>query len=388
MKNVSENNRIGRAGRQHAFTLVELLVVIAIIGILIALLLPAVQAAREAARRMQCTNNLKQLGLAVHTFHSARNALPPIGIFVYCKSIFPMLFPYCEQMGAYEIIETGGKAGSMWAGSTLEKEFAHGDWFMNGTGNYLTSQEQNALSSVPFMKCPSRRAGVATCEVNEPGIYLNAGPRGDYCTVVAKREPEAFPVHCWHYFAHDTTPLTDQGAGPATFRGPFRRASLTFTAPYDGTNGGYWPWCTSVSLNTSMALWADGTSNQIIFGEKHIPAWAVGASSSPEYTWDISYLSAGWDWYGNSGFARVALDWPAANFQVIARSPNESGIPRDAHVNDSRFWYSQYGFGSSHAGTLNFALGDGSVTSVSVTVPPQLIYRLSDVSDGNPVSLP
>ena len=377
--------KTGKIGGLTAFTLVELLVVIAIIGILIALLLPAVQAAREAARRMQCTNNLKQLGLAVHTFHSARNALPPIGIFVYCKSIFPMLFPYCEQMGAYEIIETGGKAGSMWAGSTLEKEFAHGDWFMNGTGVYLTSQEQNALSSVPFMKCPSRRAGVAMCEVNEPGVYLNAGPRGDYCTVVAKREPAGFPVHGWHFFSFDAT---GSGVPAAHLRGPFRRAALTFSDGYDATNGGFWPWCTSVSLQTSMALWADGTSNQIIFGEKHIPAWAVGASSSPEYTWDISYLSAGWDWYGNTGFARVALDWPDVNFQVIARSPNESGIPTDAHVNDARYHYSQYGFGSSHAGTLNFALGDGSVTSVSVTVPSQLIYRLSDVSDGNPVSLP
>ncbi len=93
-----------------AFTLVELLVVVAIIGILVALLLPAVQSARESARRTQCINNLKQLGLALHNFESSQGGLPPLGDYqqagnsVYW-SVQTRLLPYIEQASLQDLID-------------------------------------------------------------------------------------------------------------------------------------------------------------------------------------------------------------------------------------------------------------------------------------------
>src|SRR5688500_12419399 len=89
---------------RKGFTLVELLVVIAIIGILIALLLPAVQAAREAARRYQCTNNLKQIGLAMHNYHDINGKFPPSRIARGDYITWAVLIlPYMEQQAMYEL---------------------------------------------------------------------------------------------------------------------------------------------------------------------------------------------------------------------------------------------------------------------------------------------
>ena len=213
-----------RPRRPHGFTLVELLVVIAIIGILIALLLPAVQAAREAARRTQCQNNLKQIGLAIHNYHDTFKAYPYSRVDTR-ETWAVLILPYMELKNLQDL------------------------WDFKK--NYYSQSDAVRLVNVAGYICPTRRAPP---QISTAGDVLQGttnphvpGACGDYAACVG-----------------DPTGNTDYFPGqnaPPPANGIFRYKS-------------------SQLLNTASVL--DGLSNTFLVGEKHIPnsMWGKGVDSS------------------------------------------------------------------------------------------------------------
>lgn len=204
-------SRMGRSG----FTLVELLVVIAIIGILVGLLLPAVQSAREAARRMQCTNNLKQQGLAIHMHHDTYKYFPAGGYNPWdtVGSWATAILPYIEQQSLANL----------------------------NTNKNVDILRYRGGPTVFF--CPSRRGSVAT--VSQGGRYLM-----DYASATPANTPNS-----WDQFWFDD--VWGMTWVPRQYRGVIVRGGLDANGVWQGGK-------------TKMANITDGTSNAMVIGEKQL----------------------------------------------------------------------------------------------------------------------
>ena len=219
---------------RRAFTLIELLVVIAIISILIGLMLPAVQKAREAAARISCANNLKQIGLAMHNYESAFGRFPSNRLQKCGPTWSIQILPFMEQDALY---------------------------YHFGSGNYYVAPEQFRTHPVRIYFCPSRRTAAS-----DP-------PASIYGDIPAEN---GFACDGPPDYKHYPGALGDYAANIGT-------TGLDYADPYYGPPNGAFQW----GRGYTYASFLDGLSNTLFVGEKHVPFDKFGVG-----WWDCSMYDA------------------------------------------------------------------------------------------------
>ena len=333
---------------REGFTLVELLVVIAIIGILVALLLPAIQAAREAARRNQCTNNLKQLTLGAMNHESTFKGFPSAGMGYSWVGdpnygsgrkqpggwIYNTL-PFIEEQAIHDM---GMGVGTNWNDANRKKIFA-----------------ERAQMRVKTMICPSRRSGGPYGVKDPTGIKANnqdkvtAAARADYAGNMGDGPTGAFPG------GPGSLEETDLPTWES-YQVPFNYTKFSTAATGIFT---YW------SFNRIKSI-TDGTSKTYCVGEKSLQSGFYENG-----------LSGGDDQFMYSGMDRDNLRW-AKNDKGYAPIPDTIS---DGGDHDGTF-------GGPHAGVVLMGMCDGSVHGISFDIDLVTHGRLGNRKDGEVVSIP
>ena len=323
---------------RRGFTLVELLVVIAIIGILIALLLPAVQAAREAARRMQCGNNVKQLAIAFHNYHDTHGMFPQYNFLVAGTSnwnshgALTMILPYIEQQTIYDLVDF------------------HVPWDngANATARY---------SKVAAFICPSGPAVGNDQYANSNYAVCGGARRGLYDT--------GAPVPASGIFtARVCTPMA------AITDGTSNTIMLSEFNSGDQNNG-------------SLDLQRDHAENLGTLQDQFPSASDIEAAGvACDATAQAGHKSQGGrDWFASFP-AQIAFNTIAPpNWQHI--SCCNGGIGGYACHNNGIFAARSY-----HPGGVNVAMGDGSVRFISETIELETWQYLGARADGKTVEIP
>ena len=304
-----------------AFTLIELLVVIAIIAILIGLLLPAVQKVREAAARAKCQNNLKQIGIALHSYHDAIGGLPKAGKLSNELSWHVYILPYTEQNSLYQ-----------------QFNFAAGA-FNAAPNNSGPMKNELAFNKVAIYLCPTssldRMATTAPHNVNTPELINNQPPyTTHYYGVMGPRGTN--PATGTAY-----TTIATSGHGDFSSHGIFTRDTVS-PNPITGPEIGH-----------RFTDITDGTSNTLMVGEI---SWVNNVTGT-------RYRS----WVRGCDTAPVC----AGSRNVV----NSINSPSIANFND-------IAFGSMHPGGANFMMGDGTVRFVRDSINLNTYRAMSSRNGG------
>jgi prepilin-type N-terminal cleavage/methylation domain-containing protein len=359
-----------RRRANRAFTLIELLVVIAIIGILIGLTLPAVQKVREAANRIKCSNNLHNIGLAIHHHQDALQALPTAGWGAGLamgdfrppldETAGVQLYPPSYLMGmASPNAEGPRRQLAGWAFQLLP--YVEQDNLYNGSGAPNTpagldfAAKEAMQAPLKIYRCPTLgrdRAFGLMSDTQIAKIHPATGLQYNALTAAQLQQ-----IYQGDYAGNGGVPRLNQnqqGLAPIpTWGGAF--------LPFDAT-----------SPRPKLRKWddfKDGQSNTVLVGEKLINKSLTG-QPQPD---DFFGYAAGW----NFSTVRFGND-PYTLSQNNSPQPNYSG-PQIPNGNGGRF-------GSSHPGGTLFVFGDGRVQNVSFTVDPLVFARLCDIADGAAIS--